>query len=424
MKLISKPNSYFTTGYFTTYYKKNFGKSYVEYEKDSPYMQITDTKNEYLINFGNVLSKKYKYDYKESYKIIKYSLSESFNVIHNGEKKNIASIIINKKEHSINNIDELLVFLNQEFKFFGNITDEFFVFSKDGSDEKTKIFTNKLISDFYESKLFDKDEFNHFLEIKISKLINKNDSYESCFEYETIVNPTYLIINKTEYQDIDSYLFFSNNKFKWKGNDFVISQFLKNNYSDNYFVEKLYSLDLSKSESNLKKLYIYKNIYNNDFLYDILFYLLSNNSGINDEKDIIADMSDLDSYNFLSTRYEKTFKKISDIFFNILDSNKYELLIESLFYNVEEEISNELISDDSYTLISGLKEKYFYSYGRQELFLILEYLDENISSIYDEDENYDFDYKEFIDAWNNNHFMNHIFFIRKKLLEDIKLIMQ
>ena len=65
------------------------------------------------------------------------------------EKKNIASIIINKKEHSINNIDELLVFLNQEFKFFGNITDEFFVFSKDGSDEKTKIFTNKLISDFY-----------------------------------------------------------------------------------------------------------------------------------------------------------------------------------------------------------------------------------------------------------------------------------
>lgn len=281
-----------------------------------------------------------------------------------------------------------------------------------------------MISNFYESKLFDKDEFNHFLEIKISKLINKNDSYESSFEYETIGNPTYLVINKTEYQDIDSYLFFSNNKFKWKGNDFVISQFLKNNYNDNYFVEKLYSLDLSKSESNLKKLYIYKNIYNNDFLYDILFYLLSNNSGINDEKDIVADMSDLDSYNFLSTRYEKTFKKISDIFFNILDSNKYELLIESLFYDVEEAILNEIISDDSYTLISGLKEKYFYSYDRQELFLILEYLDENISSIYDEDENYDFDYKEFIDSWKNNHFMNHIFFIRKKLLEDIKLIMQ
>ena len=135
-------------------------------------------------------------------------------------------------------------------------------------------------------------------------------------------------------------------------------------------------------------------------------------------------MSDLDSYNFLSTRYEKTFKKISDIFFNILDSNKYELLIESLFYDVEEAILNEIISDDSYTLISGLKEKYFYSYDRQELFLILEYLDENISSIYDEDENYDFDYKEFIDSWKNNHFMNHIFFIRKKLLEDIKLIMQ
>ena len=75
MKLNSKPNSYFTTYYFTTYYKKNFGNSYVEYEKDSPYMQITDTKNEYLINLGNVLSKKYKYDYKESYKIVKYSLS-------------------------------------------------------------------------------------------------------------------------------------------------------------------------------------------------------------------------------------------------------------------------------------------------------------------------------------------------------------
>ena len=122
-------------------------------------------------------------------------------------------------------------------------------------------------------------------------------------------------------------------------------------------------------------------------------------------------------------RFLESVKKVNytyNIFCGEEETQNYQFEI----YDVEEAILNEIISDDSYTLISGLKEKYFYSYDRQELFLILEYLDENISSIYDEDENYDFDYKEFIDSWKNNHFMNHIFFIRKKLLEDIKLIMQ
>lgn len=287
-------------------------------------------------------------------------------------------------------------FLNTEFKFLGNIIDETFTFTKKNelNENETQIVSSNQIVSYCKEKGFMDGESSFYFQMKFRDLRSNGYHYSSNFEYEvnelinsdSNINVNYSFINKTEYSDIEDYLFFiNNNENSFTTKSFLIKHFLKLNYSENHFIDTLLNLFKKCPQENeydfnliSKKMGIYNDVLGFDFLYRILFVLLDKKSEMKHEDfknfdDVYANTPSekVNIFNLTYSKYENKMKDISNQFFDILVSDDYQIFIEMMLFSINDK--SLLLTDDGYSKIKKEKEQLLTSQSKINEYIFEDY---------------------------------------------------